>query len=307
MNVQQLRYLQSIVVTGSFGAAAKACQVSQSAITQAMQALEREWGCALFERSGRQKLPTPAAQSAVQQMGRLVNPLDELMRSGPEPSSDHLQRPVLRVGMAPAAGFFYGPLIQSTWSGFEPDGLLQILSGGTVQLLQAFRLGELDLLIGPRPRGAQVAGVHRYRVHQSMLSVCARKSHPLRRATTLAELAGAGWGVAGSEGTPDNAVEEAHRVRKLHPPRVLVECADYTMLLRLVAHSDLLCMVPHPVLLRGREELAIQLLRVTDGLPLYEVFLYWRPPAMQALQSAQQRVVDVLTHAAATAARHEPA
>src|SRR5690554_6687927 len=57
MHLRQLRYLRLILEHGSFAAAARAAGISQSAISQAMQALEREWGFTLFERHGRRKPP----------------------------------------------------------------------------------------------------------------------------------------------------------------------------------------------------------------------------------------------------------
>ncbi|WP_298234357.1 LysR family transcriptional regulator, partial [uncultured Azohydromonas sp.] len=71
MYLKHLQYLELVVQHGSQSAAARAAGVSQSAIAQAMQALERHWGCVLFERAGRRKRPTPAALEAARRAAEL--------------------------------------------------------------------------------------------------------------------------------------------------------------------------------------------------------------------------------------------
>ena len=76
MKLKKLWYLQHIISTGSFAAAARETGVSQPAITQAMQTLENEWGIPLFEKLGRQKLPTRAALAIAQQAADLHGQLE---------------------------------------------------------------------------------------------------------------------------------------------------------------------------------------------------------------------------------------
>ena len=48
--IRQIRYFQSIVRNNSFSEAAEECHISQSAISQQVQALDRELGYDLLER-----------------------------------------------------------------------------------------------------------------------------------------------------------------------------------------------------------------------------------------------------------------
>ncbi|MCF2527374.1 LysR family transcriptional regulator [Yinghuangia soli] len=59
MTLQQLRYLLAVVEHGGMTAAAQALFVDQSALSRALQALERELRTELFVRSGRGVAPTP--------------------------------------------------------------------------------------------------------------------------------------------------------------------------------------------------------------------------------------------------------
>lgn len=58
--LKQLRYFQSVVRLNSFSEAAEENFISQSAISQQVQALERELGFKLLERRNRSFTPTPA-------------------------------------------------------------------------------------------------------------------------------------------------------------------------------------------------------------------------------------------------------
>ena len=62
MMFRSLKYFQSVVRLNSFSAAAEENYISQSAISQQIQALERELGFPLLERRNRSFLLTPAGE-----------------------------------------------------------------------------------------------------------------------------------------------------------------------------------------------------------------------------------------------------
>ncbi len=278
MHLKQLTYLQLVVEHGSFAAAAQAAGVSQPAISLAMQTLEREWGVPLFEKAGRQKLPTRVALQAAQRATDLLATLDGLTR-GPVPASGWVAAKDvkrLRTGMAHAAALLYGPTIERVWHAHQADGLLQIMWGSAPELLASLQACELDLVIAPRPRRFRPGGIRRHTLHTSTPMVYARIGHPLAEATSLDGILGAGWAVAGRAGTAGNVIEEAHRVRGLPEPRILVQCGDYPTMLNLVASSDLLCIVPHAALEPAHEPRTVQALHIRECLPQYDVCLFWR-------------------------------
>ena len=55
MLLRQIKYFQTVVEKGSFTEAAEACYISQSAISQQIQALEKEIGVKLFERKSKKR------------------------------------------------------------------------------------------------------------------------------------------------------------------------------------------------------------------------------------------------------------
>lgn len=304
MNLNALDYLHLVVATGSFAGAAQAAGVSQPAITQAMQSLEKELGLALFEKVGRTKRATAAARGLAQQVSRLHRQIESLSAPAEGTSQEAGAGPVLRVGVAPAAALLYGPTVEDTWRRHEPEGLLQLVGGTAPELLSALSLGDLDLVIAPRPRRLRAEGLQHQVLHTSLPTVYARVGHPLSAATSLRDIEQAGWAVSGSGGTAGNVIEEAHRVRRLPAPRILVQCADYMTVLDLVSRTDLLCVVPHPALLQKRHEAAVRALHLREGLPKYEVCLFWWPGRQACDSAVIESVVEALTRGAG---RHRPA
>lgn len=62
MLLRQIKYFQTGVEKGSFTEAAEACYISQSAISQQIQSLEKEIGVKLFERKNRKFTLTSAGE-----------------------------------------------------------------------------------------------------------------------------------------------------------------------------------------------------------------------------------------------------
>lgn len=60
--IRQIRYFQAVIQNNSFSKAAEDCHISQSAISQQSQALERDLGFALLERHHRTFTLTPAGE-----------------------------------------------------------------------------------------------------------------------------------------------------------------------------------------------------------------------------------------------------
>ncbi len=301
MHFKALLYLRAVIDSGSFAGAARRMGVSQPAITMALQGLERDWGITLFEKVGRQKQPTRVALLAAERAAEFVRRIDDLVRLSAH-TPDHAigdVSAVLRVGMAPAATLLYGPTIERVWHAHAPAGLLQISAASPPEMLSSLLGNELDLVIAPRPRRHAASGLRRQSLHTSTPVIYARVGHPLAQASSLVDILHAHWAVAGLASTAGRVIEEAHRVRGLPPPNIAVQCADYPALLNFVAHSDLLCVVPHPALMPKGPEPELCPLQIRDGLPQYEVCLFWVPrragpqaPAVSAVLRALRQLAD---------------
>ena len=94
--IRQMKYFQSIVRNNSFSEAAEECHISQSAISQQLQALERELGFQLLERKNRKFSLTPAGEHFYQKSIILVADYEQLCRETAKIARD--DKAVLRVG-----------------------------------------------------------------------------------------------------------------------------------------------------------------------------------------------------------------
>lgn len=275
MNIKRLWHLHLIIEKGSFAAAARHAGVSQPALSKSMKLLQDELAVCLFDKVGRRQVPTNAALKAAQTASRLYADLDAVAQAEAVPRTAVQPRTgaTLRVGLAPASALLYGPCLQAIWQAREPEGFIEFVGGSGSMLINQLRSGQLDLVIAPQPRREAVADLLWLHLHRSTPTVYARTDHPLGTVRSLHEIRHAGWAVAGHADTAGSVIEEAHRVRKLPPPRILAQCQDYPTMLNLVARSDLLCVVPHPALMTGQQD--VHALNIEEGLPQYNVGMFW--------------------------------
>ena len=294
MNPRHLEFLRMIIERGSFAKAAQAIGVSQPAVTLAMQTLEQELGFSLFRKQGRQKYPTDRALAFAKASHEVSNAMKRLSRVRATAPHNSPEQPTLRVGAAPAAGLIYGSLIYNTLREKAPKHVLQILTGSAPELLEKLQQQLLDFVIAPIPRKFPLGQLRRHVMYVGDPIIYARVGHPLAKASTLSQIARADWVVAGVAGTPGNLIEEAFRVRRWTPPRIAVQCANYTMLLRLVADTDLLGVVSNSALVRDFGHLGIQPLAIREGLPRYDVCLVWSEQARASGGDSFTSIIEML-------------
>ncbi len=270
MNLRHLHYLRLVIEHGSFEAAAQACGVTQPAISHGMKQLQRHFDTPLFARVGRKRQPTDTALRAARLGQGLAEHLGQLGRPAARPAD------ALRVGLTPSAALVCGTTLAAAWcDAGHPRRRLEMHSADEGRLLAGLQAGELDLVIAPQPRAFAAHGLAAHVLYRIAPLAYARRGHPLAAAPSLVDLQGASWAAVGpSVSGPVDVLHEAHAVRRLPPPRVAVTCPDYASLLHLVAHSDLLAVLPHPALLAGAAGRALLPLRLREGLPRYEMHLF---------------------------------
>jgi len=150
MELRQLRYLDAVLETGTFTAAAERCHVAQPALWAQVRALEVEWDLALFERLGRRVRPTAAAL-ALRPLVRVLlgdagNIASEVLRLASGESG------AVRLGTSPyQLSFFLAEAVARYTDRFPsapPPVLVPIPTRDPYALL---REGEVDLVSGTEP------------------------------------------------------------------------------------------------------------------------------------------------------------
>ena len=145
MEMQQIRYFLSLAQTLNFTRAAEECNVSQPALTRAIQALEGELGGDLLRREGR--------HSHLTELGKRMLPLMQRCYESAMSARD-LARAVTKNEVAPMSVAmshsvnlenFMGP-ISELFRGF-PGLQLRLFHGPGADILRTLKGGGIDLAI----------------------------------------------------------------------------------------------------------------------------------------------------------------
>lgn len=147
---RQIKYFQSVIQNDSFSRAAEECHISQSAISQQVQALERELGFQLLERHHRTFSLTPAGKYFYQKSLILTADLERICAEGSKIA--RAGSAVLKIGYL--RGYtgqeFHRALLE--FSAKYPDVAVEIEHGNHEELYQLLRTGGADLVLNDQRR-----------------------------------------------------------------------------------------------------------------------------------------------------------
>ncbi|HVI59669.1 MAG TPA: LysR family transcriptional regulator [Luteimonas sp.] len=149
---------------GSVSRAAEALFLSQPAVTQQLQALEREMGARLFERSGRRLVPTREGEMLYELARPLVEGIDGLDAAFREQVRG-LDAGELHVAAGSSTILYLLPRIVEAFRAAQPDVRLilhNVTGAGGLDLL---RSDEVDLAVGSMldvPADLDYAPVYRF-------------------------------------------------------------------------------------------------------------------------------------------------
>jgi len=142
MNLRDLRYLLAVVEHGHFGRAAEACGVSQPTLSVQLRKLEELLGVALFERTSKAVVPTPACDRLMGHVRRVVTEADAVLTL-----ARGLRNPLagrFRLGIIPTLAPYLLPLIFAPLREALPELEIEPWEDQTAALLERLRAHELD-------------------------------------------------------------------------------------------------------------------------------------------------------------------
>ena len=148
--LRQLRYFQAVVRCGSFTEAAEECFISQSAISQQIQALERELGFQLLNRGNRGFTLTPAGEYFYQKSLILTADYEKICREASKIAYGDLPR--LRLGYLRG---YAGPELQLALAEFTeefPEVETSVVTGNHEELYMLLLKGGVDLILSDQRR-----------------------------------------------------------------------------------------------------------------------------------------------------------
>ena len=148
--IRQIRYFQSVVRNNSFSEAAEECHISQSAISQQVQALERELGFELLERKNRRFVLTPAGEYFYRKSLVLIADYEQMCREAGRIAKE--DKITLVIGYLRCYSGQEFHLALEEFSAKYPDVPVKIKYGNHEELYELLRKGGVDLVLNDQRR-----------------------------------------------------------------------------------------------------------------------------------------------------------
>jgi len=148
--LKQLKYFIMVVKYNSFTEAAERCYISQSAISQQIQTLEKELGVDLIHRENRRFIITPAGEYFYRHGQELLDEIEKLRRETIRIGQDNESQ--LRIGYLKC---YSGQDLHQAIADFSqayPDVSIQIVNGTHEELYDLIRSGGVDLVLSDQRR-----------------------------------------------------------------------------------------------------------------------------------------------------------
>ena len=187
----KFRHLQTFIEVArqkSVGKAAEVLLVTQPAVTRTIRELEDCLGADLFEKDGRgiriSRFGSVFLKHAGESIAAVQRGVDSIAQARKSLG------PPIRIGALPTASVSFMPEAVADFLKEGTGSQVTIVTGENRWLLNALRLGELDLVVGRLAAPEMMTGLHFEPLYTEEVVFCVRSGHPLlaRRNFSLAEL-----------------------------------------------------------------------------------------------------------------------
>lgn len=148
--IRQIKYFQAVIRNNSFSEAAEECHISQSAISQQIQALERELGFSLLERKNRKFTLTCAGEYFYKKSLVLIADYERMCREAAGLSES--DKAALTIGYLRCYCGQEFHFALEEFSSKYPDVQVKIEYGNHEELYRLLRTGGVDLILNDQRR-----------------------------------------------------------------------------------------------------------------------------------------------------------
>jgi DNA-binding transcriptional LysR family regulator len=276
VTLRQFRYFIAAATTGQFSTAAIAENVSQSAITTAVQSLERRLRLKLFERLPHGVALTPEGQVFFHHARHVMDAVNDALNNAA--LAPRALKGTIRLGATYTVLGYFLPELLSRYKRSHPQVEIDLMDMDRRTLERAVRDGTVDLGIAVLSNVDRRHGYGQHILVRSRRRVWVGATHPLaaQTSTTLDEIARYPYIVL--------QIDDAEEAAMRHWPdggkrlKIAMRTGSIEALRGLVAHgfgvSILSDLVYRPWSLEGKKIIA---LTVEDGVQPMDVGLLWSP------------------------------
>jgi len=271
MELRQLRYLLAVAQELNFTRAAEKVFVSQSALSQQIQALEQEVGTVLVDRAKRGVRLTAAgellchhAERALFELAQAETAIQEL---------EGLERGDLRLGVVQTVNDYLLPSLAAAFTACHPHIRLSIDELSPDAIEAGLERGELQIGLSFIPVTSAVIDV--LPLFEESLALIVRDDHPLARQSAIR--------VATLDQLPLVMLSNTFCTRRLWEesarlsgaaPRIVIEMNTVSSILAVVEKTGLATIMPKRTLANHRSECLVSV-ELCDPVPSRQVGLLW--------------------------------
>jgi DNA-binding transcriptional LysR family regulator len=176
MEMQQVRYFVALARTLNFTRAAEECNVSQPALTRAIQQLEHELGGPLFHRE--------RGNTHLSELGRMMLPYLQTVEESCRAARDQakavkrLERATLTLGTMCTIGPQLISELLVQFRAQHPDVEVQVIDAGAPQMLEMLEKGDLEVAIVGVP-GELPESLHQLPIFEERFVILLPPNHRL--------------------------------------------------------------------------------------------------------------------------------
>lgn len=145
MTLTELRYIVAVAQERHFGRASECCCITQPALSLAIQKLEEELSCTIFERRKNRIALTPLGEQIVHQAQRVLEDADQIKIIAAQ-GKDQLAG-LLRFGVIATVGPYVLPDLVPLINKRAPNMPLEIEENLTLNLVAMLKSGKLDVIM----------------------------------------------------------------------------------------------------------------------------------------------------------------
>lgn len=304
MRLKQIENFLAIVDCGSVRAAARKLRVSQPTITNSLRALERELQVQLLDRTPRGIIPTALGRTF---LTRARAAREELRRAEEElAKAGTAEGGTVAFAVGPVAAVLIMPSAFTAFHRQFPKARVRIVEGLPPATLPLVRDGSLDFATGPRLDGTMDPALVSKPIFREEFVVAARKGHPLRKASKLADLKDAEWLSFWSADLAGDPLRASFASVGLSAPYPAVLCESYNTAVGVLASSDMLAMLSRRMLSGPLARQWLEAIPLADRLQESTVLLFTRADRpLTVLASAMVKAIGNASARIAADERHK--
>ena len=259
VDLRQLEIVRAVADKGSFTAAAKGLNVSQSAVSRQVLLLEEELGEPLFLRLGRKVRLTAAGAALLDLSRRVLSDVRDTTASIVEQQQQLAGTLHLGGGMTVCLHVF--PAMLKEFRKRHPKVEIKLTTGATPQLLERLRSGALDVGLLTLPvDGADLVQVPVMREELLLVMPPTHRLAKLRRITPE-DLVGQTW-VLFERGSSTRRVIDQMLQRDGIRPRIVMETENVEILKALTMIGMGLTILPYQSLAREARDGMLRIKRI---------------------------------------------